>query len=182
MTRNGGTLEDGLRLEEPDVWIRWGASVTEVLNALTHSGLSEPQRVTAGYYTSSCRALGGLKVQVGFHFEPESDAGVLQELELFDNGEREIERSYRLFHEKLVQQFGNPMREEPGPLGESMPNCEWRVGSVSVMHYVMDRFGPEEHLRIRRRAASVWRNARVIAAILVSLGVLILYTWCFEGW
>jgi hypothetical protein len=45
----------------------------------------------------------------------------------------------------------------------------------------MDRFGPEEHLRIKKGGASVWSNTRVISSVLVSLGVLILYTWCSEG-
>jgi hypothetical protein len=173
-------LDKGFPLEAPDVSIRWGASVTDLVTAFTERGFSEPRRVTPGYYTAVCQALGGLKVQVGFHFEPQSDEGRLGELEIFDNGEREIERSYRLFHERLVQQFGVPTREDRGPLGESMPNCEWRSGSTTVMHYAMDRFGPEEHLRIRKGGAG-WSNMRVLSSVLVSVGVLILYTWCFDG-
>lgn len=179
MTARDATLHAGFRLDEPNVSIAWGASVADVLKAFADLGLGEPRRVAAGYYTSACRALGGLNVQVGFRFEPQTDAGALRELELFDNGEPEIARSYQLFQEKLVQRFGLPTIERPGPLGQSMPDCEWRLGAVTITHYAMDRFGPEEHLRIRKGGASVWRNERIVSVVLVAMGVLFAFMrWC----
>lgn len=158
MTVKGASLDEGVQFEEPDALIRWGAPVAELMTAFTTNGLGGPRRVTAGYYAAACRLFGGLKTQVGFHFAPQSDEGALKELELFDNGQREIEQSYQLFHQKLVERFGPPKVQRRGTLGVNLPHCEWRMGAVSITHYAMDRFGPEEHLNIRKDRRAFWRN------------------------
>jgi hypothetical protein len=30
---------------------------------------------------------------------------------------------------------------------EGFNNYEWRINDVQIVHYVFDRFGPEEHMR-----------------------------------
>jgi hypothetical protein len=176
MTVGKSDLSVGFRLEDPAVLVPWGASVEDLLSTFRAQGHA-PRRVTASYYTAAGRLFGGTEAKIGFHFGRWESPDGLEHVELFDNGEREIEKSYQVFHRSLVEQFGEPTVREPGDLGPSMPYCEWRVGSVRILHYVMDRFGPEEHLTLRKNAGAALRGA-AIATVVVSLALVLLYSWC----
>jgi len=155
--------------------------MADFLKAFTNEGQVAPRLVAPGYYVARCQILGGLGAQVGFHFEPKNDDGRLKELELFDNGEHDIEKSYQVFHERLVQVFGEPQEEKRGACGASMPDREWHVGPVSVVHYVMDRFGPEEHLTVRKERSAFHAGRRAGTAFILGLLALI-YLWWSRGW
>jgi hypothetical protein len=118
---------------------------------------------------------------VGFHFEPKNDSGLLKELELFDSGESNTEKSYHVFHERLVQRFGEPYKEKRGACGASMPDREWHVGPVSIVHYVMDRFGTEEQLTIRKERSGFRAGRRAGAAFIRGLLALVYLRWS-RGW
>lgn len=174
-------LANGFQLETPDLWLPWDITMAELLKAFNKQRQVAPRLVAPGYYVARCQMFGGLDAQVGFHFEPKNDIGLLKELELFDNGERDIERSYQVFDERLVQLFGEPNDEKRGACSTSMPDREWHVGSVSIVHYVMDRFGPEEHLVIRKEPSTFRARRRVGTAFVLSLLALI-YLWWSRGW
>jgi hypothetical protein len=174
-------LAKGFQLETPDLWLSWDTTAAQLLEAFTKQRQVAPRLVAPGYYVARCHVLGGLGAQVGFHFEPKNDAGLLKELELFDNGERDIERSYQVFHERLVQLFGEPNEEKRSACGGSMPDREWHVGSVSIVHYVMDRFGPEEHLIVRRERSAFRAGRRAGRAFVLGLLALI-YLWWSRVW
>jgi hypothetical protein len=170
------SLSKGFRIEDPEVLIAWGSPVAEVLEAFATKGAAEPRQVTPLYYTAPCTILGGLRCEVGFHFEGKGSSSSLKKIELFGNGERNIETSYRVFQDRLLKHFGSPTIEKAGTLGVSMPDCRWRVGSVAILHYAMDRFGPEEHLWIEKQPAfSVGPNG--VIAIVVSLVILALLSY-----
>jgi hypothetical protein len=173
-------LSAGFQFERPDLWIPWDTTLADFRRAFAHHTGNAPRLVAPGYYVARCQVLGGLVAQVGFHFEPSSDAGQLKELELFDNGEPDIEASYRVFHEGLVRLFGQPVKQKPSACGVSMPDCEWHVGSVSIAHYIMDRFGPEEHLRFRKEPSPFRAARRLFTALIVALLSLI-YLWWSRG-
>lgn len=153
MTTSDPNLARGFRFEVPDVLVGWGSSVTDVLDIFAAKGLSEPRQVTPLYYTANCQVLGGVQCQVGFYFEMKHNSPSLNQIELFNfiNEESHVEASYRVFQERLLQHFGPPTKQQPGGLGVSMPYSEWRVGSVRILHYVIDRFGLEERLSIQKR-------------------------------
>ncbi len=175
MTANH-SLSKGFQIEDPDVLVAWGSPVAEVLRAFVTKGAGEPRQVTQLYYTARCMILGGLWCEVGFHFEAKGSSSSLKKIELFGNGERDIETSYRVFQDRLLKHFGSPTIEKPGTLGVSMPDRRWHVGSVVILHYVIDRFGPEEHLSIERQSAfSV--GPKGVIAIVVSLAILTLLSW-----
>jgi hypothetical protein len=171
----------GVQLEMPALWIPWDVSVRDFLKLFTDNKQSVPRLVASGYYVARCHILHGLNTQVGFHFEPANDGGRFNELELFDNGENDIEKSYRVFHERLVYLFGEPTKRTGGTFSVSMPTCEWRLGSVNILHYVTDRFGPEEHVRIRKRQLTFGAGSRMVTALVIAL-LALLYLWSSRGW
>jgi hypothetical protein len=132
----------GFSLEDPRVNIPWGISETE-LAALIGTRL---RRITVGYFTLTCTSLLGLTHELGFHFEPRS-GGRLVELEFFRGSYPDLAASYREFQEKFEEAFGQPSKTKTGDQG--FPLHEWVLGTVSIRHFVLDRFGPEEHMRAR---------------------------------
>jgi hypothetical protein len=142
----------GFELEEPRLTIPWGIQPA-ALRILFHEAelKSELRCVTEGYYVALCTVLGGLKTMLGFHFRPQSETGVLVELEFYENGANDLEASFALYQRHLEQTFGPPSRTKAGLLSPNLPTCEWHRGRIRVSHWVMERFGPEEHVRIVRR-------------------------------
>jgi hypothetical protein len=139
-------LSRGFEIEDPAVVVPWGVSETELLDILP----VVPQHVTSGYYVIDCVSLGGLRHALGFHFRPRRD-GKLVELEFFRRsypGYPDLRESFLDFQARLESTFGRPTTASPGD--EGVPNYTWRVGHATIRHYVFDRFGPEEHVRIVR--------------------------------
>jgi len=136
-------VRQAFAIEDPSVVVPWGASETE-LEAL----LPGVRRVTRAYYTLPVAVLGGLRCMLGFHFRG-ADGG-LSELEFFRTSYADRRASYDEFQRHFEAVFGPPSSSRPG--GEGFSSHEWRLPGVSIVHYVRDRFGPEEHMRIRRLA------------------------------
>lgn len=135
-------IRHGFSLELPAVTVPWGISELELKNLFG----ADLRHVTKGYFTVTCTSLGGLRHELGFHFEPQT-GGRLVELEFFRRAYPDQEASYREFQKHFEDQFGPPASVKPG--SEGLPTCEWRFGPVSIHHFVYDRFGPEEHMRVR---------------------------------
>lgn len=135
-------LDSGFPIEEPAATVRWGCSQEELKECLGDA-LSE---VTTGYYTLSCASLGGMRHELGFHFSPRTN-GKLVELEFFRRSYPDQAASYNEFQQHFEAAFGRPDTSEPG--GEGFPSHRWEVGKCTIVHFVHDRFGPEEHMRIR---------------------------------
>ena len=132
-------------LEDPAVSIPWGISDRE-LTALLGTRL---RNVTTGYFTMTCTSLAGLEHELGFHFEPRS-GGRLVELEFFRRSYADQAGSFKGFQDAFERAFGPPSSVAPGD--EGFPTCDWQLGKVMIRHFVFDRFGPEEHMRVRWHA------------------------------
>ncbi|MEL6446001.1 MAG: hypothetical protein AAF089_00800 [Bacteroidota bacterium] len=137
-------ISEGFQIEEPDVFVPWSASESELSDLLG----SHLRHVTDGYYTLSCRSLSGMAHELGFHFKPRRN-GKLNELEFFRRSYADQASSYEQFQRHFEQAFGSPDRTEAGT--EGFASHEWRCPGAVIRHYVFDRFGPEEHMRISRR-------------------------------
>jgi hypothetical protein len=137
-------LTTGFQIESPNVFVAWGVRPTKLKSLLTEHGL---KRVTHGYYTLSCVSLNGLSHDLGFHFRPRW-GGILNELEFFHRSYKELEVSFEEFQKHFEAAFGKPTNEQPGDQG--LPSFCWNFASIQIVHYVLDRFGPEEHMRIRK--------------------------------
>ena len=86
--------------------------------------------------------------ELGFHFEPRS-GDFLYELEFFRRSYSEQKKSYQEFQDHFEAVFGKPNFTQSGYGG--FDSCTWNLQDVEIAHYVFDRFGPEEHMRIRKR-------------------------------
>jgi hypothetical protein len=145
-------LRSGLEVEEPHAVVPWGISQTELQCLFGESGAGSQLRfVTDGYYVLHGRTIGGLNTSVGLQLRPRSEKGRLTELEFFDNGKKELQASFRLFQQHLEHALGPPSRTKAGSFSRDLPSYEWYLGRIRVYHWVMDRFGPEEHVRIVRK-------------------------------
>jgi len=141
----------GLELEDPHLTIPWSIRPAELRKLFRDSGQEGRLRfVTDGYFVLPCRTLAGLDTHMGLHFRPGSEKGQLAELEFFDNGQKELKASYDLYQQHLERVLGRPSRSKVGLLAAELPTHEWRTRGLQVSHYVMERFGPEEHVRVTR--------------------------------
>ncbi len=137
-------LADGLPVEQPAVVIPWHIREAELRELVGEAALTH---VTRGYFTTTCTLLGGLRLSVGFHFTPRTQ-GRLREFELFRQFQTPLRGSYAEFQRHLESALGLPTHTENRE--SDYPSHEWRTSGVSVVHYVLDRFGPEEHVRFRK--------------------------------
>jgi hypothetical protein len=131
-------LTQGFALEDPPVTLRFGMSARELQQLLG----DRLRRVTNGYYCLSCTSLGGLQHELGCHFKRG-----LKELEFFRKAYPDQVASFNEFQRHFESVFGPPTETTPG--SEGLPNHRWMLPGFEIIHVVYDRFGPEEHMRIR---------------------------------
>jgi hypothetical protein len=136
-------LSKGFQIEEPRMFVLWGTP--EAAFPRLFANLNS-RLVTDGYFTARCTSLGGLHHELGFHFHPRR-GGRLVELEFFRRAYPGLAASYQDFQEHLENSFGQPTDTSPGSAG--FPSNTWRLSGADVVHFVIDRFGPEEHVRIK---------------------------------
>lgn len=141
-------LRTGFKLEDPNVLVPWSVSEAELRALLAPHGL---RQVTTAYFTISCRSLGGLQHELGFHFKPRA-GDRLDELEFFRRTYSDDAASFREFQLHLERTFGPPTATRDG--GAGFPSHEWQVPGADIIHLVQYRFGLEEHVRIRRSSLS----------------------------
>jgi hypothetical protein len=140
-------LAKGFTLEDPLVTIRFGMSERELQQLLGE----RLRHITDGYYCLSCTSLGGLQHELGCHFK-----GGLNELEFFRKAYPDQVASFNEFQRHFEAVFGPPAETTPG--SEGLPNHRWTLSGFEIIHVVYDRFGPEEHMRIR--STSSWPSDR----------------------
>lgn len=135
-------LGAGYELEEPAVTIPWFARPDDVRRLVP-----DVEEVTEGYDVVDVVSLGGLRHALGLHYRPRRN-GRLVEFEIFRREPIDVQVSFEEFQSHLEVVFGPPTTSRPA--GPDRPRHRWRFGTIDVVHLIQDRFGPEEHLRIRR--------------------------------
>jgi hypothetical protein len=151
-------INRGFKIDNPNAFVVWYTTERELASTLG----SQLRRITNGYYTLTCESLGGLKHELGFHFEPRNH-GRLRELEFFRRAYPDQSASFAEFEEHFEREFGPPCRTTPG--SEGFPSYEWTFKNVTIRHYVFDRFGPEEHLEIHKGAPNIITRLRLFLGI-----------------
>ena len=134
-------LREGFPIDVPAVFVPWRVSEQE-LETLLRPVL---RHVTDKYWTARVSVLGGLACNLGFHFR--GMRGGLSELEFFRDAYANQEQSFKEFQRYFEETFGPPTDQSPGT--EGFPSYRWLVPGAEIVHLVFDRFGPEEHMRIR---------------------------------
>ena len=137
-------ISKGFQIEEPNVFVRWDTPERQFQQRF--AGM-QVRRVTDGYFTSHCISLGGLSHELGFHFNPRNN-GKLAEFEFFRSSYPDLAASYQEFQRHLEHTFGPSTLTVPG--SEGYPSHTWNRPGVEIVHFVQERFGPEEHIRIRK--------------------------------
>jgi len=137
-------ISQGFQIESPQIFVSWGITENQLKTLFENHVL---HHVTKGYYTTSCISLEGLIHELGFHFEPRVGGGLV-ELEFFRKSYPNLEHSYQEFQQHFELLFGQPTKTQPG--SEGFPIQQWWLKDVSIIHCIFDRFGPEEHMKIRK--------------------------------
>jgi hypothetical protein len=137
-------INKGFQIDDPKVFVPWDIDEKELTNLFNGREL---KRVTTGYFTITCRSLDSLTCMLGFHFDPRSN-GRLNELEFFRTRYDDQKKSFDEFQMYFVKAFGQPTDMTKG--NEGFNNYTWLLNNVHIVHYVFDRFGPEEHMRIKK--------------------------------
>lgn len=138
-------IAKGFQIEDPNVFVPWSVSQSQLRELLSEYGLTH---ITTGYFTITCKSMGGMEHELGFHFEPRSGDS-LYELEFFRRSYSDQKKSYQEFQDHFEAVFGKPNFVRPGY--EGFDSCNWTLHDVEIVHYVFDRFGLEEHMRIRKK-------------------------------
>jgi hypothetical protein len=137
-------ITKGFQIDNPKIFIPWDIDENTLTDLFKDNQL---KRVTNGYYTTSCTSLGDLTCLIGFHFQPQSK-GILNELEFFRSNYDNQQNSFDEFQTSFVKAFGQPTYTKKGD--EGFNNYVWQFGKIQIVHYVFDRFGPEEYMRIKK--------------------------------
>ncbi|MEZ6093181.1 MAG: hypothetical protein R3C03_02935 [Pirellulaceae bacterium] len=108
------------------------------------------ESISNDYLVTRCSLLGGLDLSLGFHFK----GNKLLEFELFRHIAWPLPDSYAEFQRHLTLTFGDPTQsiasDRDAGYDCGYDHHEWRFGRIRVRHYVIDRFGCEEHVRIAK--------------------------------
>ncbi|NIM06329.1 MAG: hypothetical protein GTN65_12105, partial [Armatimonadetes bacterium] len=158
-------IERGFQIDEPEVFVPWEIDEGGLVGLLEKHGL---RKVTKGYYCVSCKSLGGLSHELGFHFDTSEarknkeledfikskgkivrrigpirgpgplEAGRLRELEFFRRQYPDLRKSFDEFQSYAERAFGKPSDAAEG--GGGFGKYEWKFKGVRIYHYVLDRF------------------------------------------
>jgi len=137
-------IQSGFQIDTPNIFVPWNINTGQLESLFKAHKLNH---VTSGYYTIKCEFLNGLQCNIGFHLKP-ADGGLLKEIEFYFETEEKLERTFKKFQYHFEQEFGKPAKEMNGYPGYS--DYEWILDDIQIIHKVIDRFGPEEHMRIRK--------------------------------
>ncbi len=107
--------------------------------------------VADGYITFEGRAFGcDIPLMFGIHF----DARMIEYIEIFrplayyKSDRYDIDESFSELSDILRKQYGKPLVTTAASIfGQTSE--QWYTSDFIVNHYIMDRFGPEEHLHIK---------------------------------
>ena len=137
-------IQSGFQIDTPNIFVPWNINGGQLESLFKTHDLNH---VTTGYYTIKSESLNGLKCNIGFHFKPANE-GLLKEFEFyFETGEK-LENTFKQFQYHFEREFGKPGKQMHGYPGYS--DFEWILDDIQIIHRVIDRFGPEEHMRIKK--------------------------------
>ena len=137
-------IDKGFQIDRPNIFVPWDIDEKTLKDLFKGQEL---KHVTIGYYTINCTSLDSLNCMIGFHFDPRLN-GRLNELEFFRMNYDNQQKSFEEFQNAFTNSFGQPSSTTKG--NEGFNNYVWRLNNVQIVHFVFDRFGPEEHMRIKK--------------------------------
>ena len=106
--------------------------------------------VTNGYITFSAYVFDyACPLMIGVHFNTLriEFIEIFRPLEYYQSEEYDISISFSKLSEILNKKYGKPLVTTSASIN-GYPCEQWITAGYIVNHYIMDRFGPEEHLHI----------------------------------
>lgn len=133
----------GLQIDEPMIFIPWDMDENTFIDKFKGHGASLV--VEKYYFVKGVTVLGESHCNIGVYFDKTiRKVGISR-----DNyeGYNDYINSFAAFQAVLIKAFGKPSRRER--VLNDFEDCEWKISdNITIRHYVMDRFGLEEHLYI----------------------------------
>ena len=135
----------GIKIDEPKIFIPWDIDEQTFADKFKSNSVS---LVAEKYYSvKGVTILGESNCNIGVYFDNKlRKVGISR-----DNyaGYDDYIKSFKSFQAILIRGFGQPTKCERTL--NDFEDCEWKISdSIKIYHYVMDRFGLEEHLYIER--------------------------------
>jgi len=143
--KNRRNVLAGLQLENPAVFIPWEIEATDLLGMFEDKNIS--QITENGYWIKEVTVWGEDKCSLGVEFYKTIKKIGISRMNYgaYDN----YVKSFEAFQVALIKEFGQPSERERILL--DFENCKWKIdGKINIHHYVINRFGLEEHLYIER--------------------------------
>ena len=124
-------------------------SVSQCIKELNTADVKYNQ-VCKGYIVFPAKLFNGLVMMVGLHYK----GSVIEYIEVFrpqeyyDSPDFDIKKSFDEIHNSVMTCYGKPKVTNPPHL-TGFPYERWTGKNFSLEHYIIDRFGPEEHLHFK---------------------------------
>lgn len=118
-------------------------------SSLKNAGI-DYEVVTDGYITfAGCVFDSDIPLMIGIHFNlfKIEYIEIFRTLKYYQSEKYDINTSFAELSDILKKKYGKPIVTIPA-LINGYPREKWIVPGYIVNHYIMDRFGPEEHLHI----------------------------------
>lgn len=126
-------------------------SMKDILSQLNESG-TEYRTITIGYIVFQAKVFSeSLDLNVGLHYVANSLSYIeLFRTEEYYGQEYDIDRSFAELQAYLTAVYGKPQFAHIHKTTEKYADsqAEWWLDGLQIKHWIMDRFGPEEHLQI----------------------------------
>ena len=136
----------GLQIDEPMIFLPWNIDEKGFIAMFENHNMSLV--VEKQFFVRGVTIFGESRCNIGVTFDRTiRKVGISR-----DNygGYNSYVKSFAEFQSALVKAFGQPNMREI--VLDDFESCEWEISdSIKIYHYVMDRFGLEEHLYIEHR-------------------------------
>lgn len=139
--------EAAFEIDTPKFSITANACDLEVV--LKKAGV-EYKVVTDGYITfKGCVFNSDIPLAIGLHFDSFKVRyiEIFRTQEYYQSEEYDINASFAQLSDILRKKYGAPVMLTSASIS-GYPCEQWMTPAYIVNHYIMDRFGPEEHLHI----------------------------------
>ncbi len=135
------------KIDSPEFVI--SSNTADFLSKLKGAGITY-QTITTGYIVFEGRAFHSrIPLMIGVHFNAQTVEyiEIFRPLPYYKSPHYDINSSFHELSNMLKQEYGQPLAVKPGVL-YGLPSEKWHTEAHTIHHYIIDRFGLEEHLHI----------------------------------
>jgi len=136
----------GIPIRDPDIFIPWDLNESDFIGIFQEKNVIKV--VEKGYFVRDITFLGEKHCNMGVYFK-ETLRRIAFSRDSY-NDYNDILMSYNAFQVALKKAFGKPDKRKS--IETDFQSCEWNISSnITICHYVINRFGLEEHMFIEHK-------------------------------